>query len=306
MPRFHESHVVVDRIRGARFEICLLNARDITSVELFRTESRAAASRGIQLRAVLHGARRTWSSGQEVYIWTDEVARTLAEDGWAVRTLETAPLGKCIIIDNVAFTEVASGNAADPTAISYVDDALIFRLFQQDFDRAWSGASEVLFEDLPTGLSAPASVTAIAQVAESTYASLIARLAVQPNRVKELSPRQFEELVAELLTGDGFEVHLTPQTRDGGRDILAHLDTAAGRHLFYVECKQYKTRPVGVEVVRALYGTVIQERATAGLIVTTSEYTRDALRFAREIQHQMSLKDRDQLVAWLRRFRNAG
>ena len=42
-----------------------------------------------------------------------------------------------------------------------------------------------------------------------------------PRRLYELKPRQFEELVAEIWDAFGFEVELTQQTRDGGKDILA-------------------------------------------------------------------------------------
>lgn len=36
-----------------------------------------------------------------------------------------------------------------------------------------------------------------------------------------LEPRQFEELIADLLDRDGWKVILTPQSRDGGVDVIA-------------------------------------------------------------------------------------
>ena len=47
-----------------------------------------------------------------------------------------------------------------------------------------------------------------------------------------VSPHKFEELITELLEREGMNVHLTPKTRDGGRDILASLNTAVGEHLY--------------------------------------------------------------------------
>lgn len=41
-----------------------------------------------------------------------------------------------------------------------------------------------------------------------------------PLYVYQLSPREFEEVVAELFKAKGYEVKLTPATRDGGRDII--------------------------------------------------------------------------------------
>jgi CRISPR/Cas system Type II protein with McrA/HNH and RuvC-like nuclease domain len=50
---------------------------------------------------------------------------------------------------------------------------------------------------------------------------LIRYLARHPHLMRNLDPRKFEELVAELLRDKGYEVELTPRTRDGGLDIIA-------------------------------------------------------------------------------------
>jgi hypothetical protein len=50
---------------------------------------------------------------------------------------------------------------------------------------------------------------------------LISHLADHPERLYELSPRRFEELVAELYSRAGFEVELTPASGDGGVDVYA-------------------------------------------------------------------------------------
>jgi HJR/Mrr/RecB family endonuclease len=110
----------------------------------------------------------------------------------------------------------------------------------------------------------------------SRWDALLASLSRNPRLVHEIEPRAFEELIAELLTRDGLEVTLTRRTRDGGRDILAFADSPIGRHLYYVECKRYApSRPVDVSLVRQLYGVVEADRATAGLLVTTSRFTSD-------------------------------
>jgi restriction system protein len=48
---------------------------------------------------------------------------------------------------------------------------------------------------------------------------------------------------------------------------------------------------VGVEIVRQLYGVVEAEKATAGVIVTTSSFTRGAKSFALQHSHRMTLHD---------------
>lgn len=47
-----------------------------------------------------------------------------------------------------------------------------------------------------------------------------------PEKLYDLSPRKFEELIAAILEDLGFEVELTQATRDGGSDIIANIRNA--------------------------------------------------------------------------------
>jgi len=129
-------------------------------------------------------------------------------------------------------------------------------------------------------------------------------LASHPEHLYNLSPRNFEELVAAILKDFGFEVALTQTTRDGGRDIIAYIRNAVCSVLTYVECKKHAPdRRVGVEVVRSLYGVQTMHKANKSLIVTTSFFTKDAIKEAQHIGDQMELKDYNALKMWLSRYR---
>src|SRR5687768_8118115 len=96
-----------------------------------------------------------------------------------------------------------------------------------------------------------------------------------PALLYEVSPRKFEEFVARLMERDGYSVELTPATGDGGKDIYVRTRNEFGSFLYLVECKRYAPdHSVGVEIVRSLYGTLQIERATAGILVTTSAFTK--------------------------------
>jgi restriction system protein len=90
-----------------------------------------------------------------------------------------------------------------------------------------------------------------------------------------LSPREFEILVAYLFRKQGFTVKLTRRSHDGGVDIIIHRTKASKKELSLVECKRYINK-IGVKEVRALLGVVEREGATRGLIVATSGFTRGA------------------------------
>ena len=125
-------------------------------------------------------------------------------------------------------------------------------------------------------------------------------LSNNPKRFFDLSPREFEVVIAETLTRLGCIVELTASSRDGGKDIYAIRQDHLGSFLFIVECKRYApTNKVGVGVIRALYGVVQAERATAGIVAATSFFTHDAREFQRRISAQMALKDYCDIQDWL-------
>lgn len=127
---------------------------------------------------------------------------------------------------------------------------------------------------------------------EAVWDDLIRRLAKRPDLMQALGPRKFEELMAELYTRQGFEVELTPQTRDGGVDLYVVRYEPFGRMVTLVDAKRVRQdRKVGVGVVRQLYGVVEAQRAAAGVIATTSFFTPDAQRFSKDLGFRMFLQD---------------
>lgn len=133
--------------------------------------------------------------------------------------------------------------------------------------------------------------------------SLAERLKHAPQSVFDLSPRQFEELIAELLQDLGCEVHITPATRDGGKDILSYMPTPLGRVLCLVETKRYRhDRPVGVGLVRQLYGTLVDFGANNAMLVTTSSFSKDARAFRQRHEYRLDLRDYTGVVEWIRDY----
>jgi CheY-like chemotaxis protein len=130
---------------------------------------------------------------------------------------------------------------------------------------------------------------------------LMEYLASHPLDLHKLNPRQFEEVIAEIWHGAGYRVMLTPRSKDGGKDIYAVTNSGFGELLYVIECKRYNIqRPVTVEIVRALYGVTEAERATMGLIATTSHFTGPALDFQKRIApHRMTLRDFKGVSDWL-------
>jgi Restriction endonuclease len=130
---------------------------------------------------------------------------------------------------------------------------------------------------------------------------LIDRLRRSPKLLTELEPRQFEELIAELFLRQGFEVHLTAPTRDGGKDIIAFSQKMGIPMKFIIECKRYAMENrVGLALVQRLLGVKVATKANKAILATTSTFTRDARQFASDHFWDLDLKDHRGVMEWVR------
>lgn len=99
-----------------------------------------------------------------------------------------------------------------------------------------------------------------------------------PASLRQMSWREFEMLVGEAFRLQGFQVtELGGNGADGGVDLVLRKDT----EIHLVQCKQWKAFKVGVTTVRELFGVMAHKGATAGYVVTSGDFTADALSFAR-------------------------
>ena len=97
------------------------------------------------------------------------------------------------------------------------------------------------------------------------------------NSIRDLSWQEFEHLVGEAYRRQGYVVQQTGSTGgDGGIDVVL----TRGDERVLVQCKQWRTRRVGVKPVRELFGVMTSESATRGILVTYGSFTRDARSFA--------------------------
>jgi hypothetical protein len=132
---------------------------------------------------------------------------------------------------------------------------------------------------------------------------LIAYLAKHPEFMRQLHPRKFEELITEIIRSKGYDVTLTPATKDGGKDIIAIYKSPFGHQMFIVECKRYKEESkVGVEIVRALYGVKQAENFNQAILVTTSTFTKGAIDFVKPLKFQLELKDYNDVTLWCKEY----
>ncbi len=110
----------------------------------------------------------------------------------------------------------------------------------------------------------------------------------------------FEHLVRQLFEWEfgskGIEVKVTCASRDRGVDAIMFDPDPLKGGKFVLQAKRYN-RTVDVAAVRDLYGTVLNEGANRGILVTTSSYGPDTYEFAKN--KPISLVDGQHLVQML-------
>ncbi len=94
----------------------------------------------------------------------------------------------------------------------------------------------------------------------------------------------FEQLIRDIFekefSGDGGEVRITRASRDHGVDAVAFDPDPIRGGKIVIQAKRY-TDTVSVSAVRDLYGTILNEGANKGILVTTADYGPDAYEFAK-------------------------
>jgi restriction system protein len=94
--------------------------------------------------------------------------------------------------------------------------------------------------------------------------------------IKALSWKEFEELVAEAYRRKGFRVIENGFGPDGGVDVKLIKDNQTT----LVQCKQWRSKNVGVSVIREMFGVMTAESASKVVIICCGGFSRDAISFA--------------------------
>lgn len=107
------------------------------------------------------------------------------------------------------------------------------------------------------------------------------------------------ELFDKMFNVNGGEVKVTQASHDGGVDAIAFDDDPIRGGKFVIQAKRYNN-VVPVSAVRDLYGTMIHEGATKGILVTTSFYGKESYDFSKD--KPITLIDGQSLLGLLNKY----
>jgi HJR/Mrr/RecB family endonuclease len=99
-------------------------------------------------------------------------------------------------------------------------------------------------------------------------------------RIKTVSPREFELLCGNIFKACGYYVEVTEASNDYGRDIILNNN-------IYVECKHYSdTNFVGREICQKLIGSCASNGIKHGIVITTGTFHENAYEYKRRIEEK--------------------
>ncbi|MGH8094174.1 MAG: restriction endonuclease [Chthoniobacterales bacterium] len=97
--------------------------------------------------------------------------------------------------------------------------------------------------------------------------------------LRELPWKTFEDILGEAYRRQGYKVE---ETLCGGADGGVDLVLGKNGQIIVVQCKRWRgNKPVPVQVVRELYGVMVDQKASAAKVVATTNFTSDAVGFAK-------------------------
>jgi restriction system protein len=123
------------------------------------------------------------------------------------------------------------------------------------------------------------------------------RTARSVKALQQLTPDEFEELVAIFFRSFNYRARRVGKTGDHGVDLVVYTKNQGK---WIVQCKRYRST-VGEPVVRDFYGAMHHEAASRGFIMTTGSFTPQAMEWVRG--KPITLCDGPRLVKLLRASR---
>lgn len=145
------------------------------------------------------------------------------------------------------------------------------------------------------------------RIAKLAGDELVRYYQADPEKMKSMDRRQFEVLVSELFRVFGYNVELTQQTRDGGKDIVALKSVDDISFRFLLECKRPdEGNAISVSVVRQLLGVHSDDPSSKVILVTTSRLSKDAKEFVQRHKWKLEAKEYPDVVNWLDKYVKSG
>ena len=141
---------------------------------------------------------------------------------------------------------------------------------------------------------------------ELAYHSIVDDLATDLlQKTLEQTPHFFEHLVVDLLVKMGYggsfanSAHVTQYVHDDGIDGIIYEDKL-GLDKIYIQAKKYKLdNTIGKPQIQQFSGALDEQKATKGVFITTSTYSKEARQYVEKLNKKIVLIDGQELARYM-------
>ena len=141
---------------------------------------------------------------------------------------------------------------------------------------------------------------------EQAYHSIIDDLAADLlQKTLDQTPQFFEHLVVDLLIKMGYggsfanSAHVTQYVHDDGIDGIIYEDKL-GLDKIYIQAKRYKLdNTIGKPQIQQFSGALDEQKATKGVFITTSTYSKEARQYVEKLNKKIVLIDGQELARYM-------
>jgi restriction system protein len=151
----------------------------------------------------------------------------------------------------------------------------------------------------------PSEIDAMVIEAINQLTKTLCHLVARDSRaLRQLSWRQLEEVVATSLAGIGFEVTLTPGSKDGGKDVIAECIISGKRQTYFIEIKHWLSgKRVSSRLVFDFIEVNVSASTAGGIFLSSSGFARDVYSHMSELcRKRITLGSEDKIVSVCQHF----
>lgn len=216
--------------------------------------------------------------------------------GWTLQYLRRALFVEIPQRATYTLTERAKDYLKNHTTLTQ-DDLLEYPEFAEFSNRKRKEDTQIA----ATTSVDPSDLTPTEQL-ESAYESILKDLGEEIlQKTLDQSPQFFEKLVLDLLLKMGYgdptdnSARVTPFVHDDGIDGIIPQDRL-GLDKIYIQAKRYQPgNIVGKPAIQAFSGALDEQKATKGVFITTSSYSKEARSYIDKTSKKIILIDGSQL-----------
>lgn len=226
--------------------------------------------------------------------------------GWAITFLYQAGLTQKEKVGHHQISDLGRALLNNPN-VTFLTERYIVKVYGQNSPKFFFPSKKEESEQEEgketTATRTPAEIAreAIAQINESVASDLL-------ELVQKMDPQKFEYLVVELMVKMGYggsiedAASVTQYSRDEGVDGVIKEDQL-GLDTIYLQAKRWqKNSTVGRKEIQAFVGALIGKHSNKGVFITTAQFSKDAIEYAKSAGAKIILIDGQLLCRYMMQF----